>query len=401
MRVALVHMRHAGTGGTERFLNHAASHLAEHGHEPIIVCRSHEESPHPAVQFEVLRPLSIGSGMRTWRFAKAVERHVARADYDVVFGLGRTWSQDVLRLGGGSHRTWLETGFGAGKGVATRAAGRLRSRHRVALRIEELALRPGVNQRVVANSEMVKRDVMARYGLPEHELEVIYNGVDIERFHPRRRDDEGKRLRASLGIGEDELVVLFLGTGYARKGLDTVIEALPALRRRRDVHLVVVGYDSAPGIFEALAKRVAKGVRAHFLGGRRDPEVCYAAGDLYVLPTRYDPFANSTLEALASGLPVLTSDANGGAELIEPGVQGDVVPRAGGAGALGEALLAWADRDRLAQAAPRARALAEAHEIGSKMARITALLEEVACFKPLGLPLPAQGSVFLIEEACR
>ncbi|MEW6073117.1 MAG: glycosyltransferase family 4 protein [Planctomycetota bacterium] len=382
MKIALVHLRHAGTGGTEGFLNHLVRHLAEHGHEPVVVCRRHEEPPHPAVRFVVRRSLAIGAGMRHWRFAVAVERHVRRTAYDVVLGLGRTWSQDVLRLGGGCHRTWLETGYGAGRGRAIRAAGRARARHRVALWIEERALRPGVNRRVIANSEMVKRDVMARYGLPAEEVAVVHNGVDLERFHPRRRSGEGRQLRAALGIGPDELVVLFLGHGFARKGLDIALSAFPRLRKeRRDAHLVVVGHDSAAGAFATLARRLGAGERVHFLGGRRDPEACYAAADLYVLPTRYDPFANSTLEALAAGLPVLTSDANGGAELIEPGVEGTVLPAAAGAAEWGATLAEWSAPARLTAAAPLARALAEAHSIESKMEQTTALLEEVALEK--------------------
>jgi UDP-glucose:(heptosyl)LPS alpha-1,3-glucosyltransferase len=378
MRVALVHMRHAGTGGTERYLNQIAAHLASLGHEPVVICRSHEEAPHPGVRFQLLRPFSIGSGWRTMSFARAVEKHLRRSRYDLVFALGRTWSQDVLRLGGGCHRTWLETGYAVGKSAAARRAGKARGRHRAALRIEERALRPGACRRIIANSQMVKRDVIGRFGLSPSAVEVIYNGADLERFHPGRRAKEGARLRRELGFAPDDLVVLFLGSGYARKGLDVVIQAFARhLRQRRDVKLLVVGYDSTPAVFETLAGRL-RVENVHFAGGRRDAERCYAAADLYVLPTRYDPFANSTLEALAAGLPVLTSDANGGGELIENGVQGEVVPVAGGPKAFGAALSEWADRDRVTEASARARSLAEAHSVEAKMEETTRLLKAVA-----------------------
>ena len=378
MRVALVHMRHAGTGGTERYLNQIALHLAEHGHEPVVICRSREEAPHPDVRFQLLRPFSIGSGWRTMSFARAVEKHVRRERYDIVYSLGRTWSQDVLRLGGGCHRTWLESGYAAGKSKAARTAGKARARHRAALFIEERALTPGACRKIIANSTMVKRDVMSRFGLADEAVEVIHNGVDLDRFHPRRRAEEGGARRAELGFAPDDLVVLFLGSGYARKGLDTVIQGFAKhLRKRSDVKLLVVGYDSNPGVFETLAERL-RVENVHFAGGRRDAEAWYAAGDLYVLPTRYDPFANSTLEALAAGLPVLTSDANGGGELIEDGVEGEVIPIAGGPKAFGATLEAWVDRDRLVAASARARARAEEHSVTSKMERTTALLEEVA-----------------------
>lgn len=387
MRVALVHMRHAGTGGTERFLNHTAAHLGEKGHEVVIVCRSHEELPHPGARFEVLRPFSIGSGMRTWRFAKAVEKHVAESDYDVVFGLGRTWSQDVLRLGGGSHRTWLETGYGQGGSALAKSLGLARARHRVALRIEERALRPGVQRKVIANSEMVLRDVRERYGLPDEELLLIRNGVDLERFDRTRWTAEAAQLRSSLGIAPGALVLLFLGTGYTRKGLSTVLDAFATLPEDLAAHLIVAGYDSGAAQWEARAQVGPGGARTHFLGGRRDPEVIFAAADLYLLPTRYDPFANSTLEALASGLPVLTSDTNGGGELITPGEEGEVLPIDGGSDPWADALRSWASRGKIRSAVPKARGLAEEHSIVSKMERTTALLEEVAIAKGAGGPV--------------
>jgi UDP-glucose:(heptosyl)LPS alpha-1,3-glucosyltransferase len=108
VHIALVHMRHARTGGTERYLHALAAHLAECGHAVTVVCRHHEEAPHLAVRFVVLRPLAVGSVHRMYTFARAVEHHVRHADYDVVFGLGKTWSQDVIRLGGGCYQTYLD-----------------------------------------------------------------------------------------------------------------------------------------------------------------------------------------------------------------------------------------------------------------------------------------------------
>src|SRR5262245_66213563 len=101
-------MRHAHTGGTERYLNQVAEFLARRGDEVTIVCRSREAPPHPAVKFVELRPFAIGSAWRMTSFASAVEDHVRTAGYDVVYGLGKTWTHDVLRLGGGCHATYLE-----------------------------------------------------------------------------------------------------------------------------------------------------------------------------------------------------------------------------------------------------------------------------------------------------
>ena len=380
MKLALVHLRHAGTGGTERYLNQLASHLAAEGHDVTIVCRRHEAAPHPAVRFAVLHGFALGGAWRLWRFARDVERQVRGAGYDVVMALGRTPGHDVVRLGGGCHATYLA--------LAHRAAGNGWERwlgpapkQRLTLALEGRTLAPGAYRRVIVNSEMVKRDVMTRHGVPERALRVIYNGVDLERFHPRRRADEGRRLRAEAGFAEDDRVVLFLGTGYARKGLDRALRGLAAAAPGRpELRLLVVGYDSGRASFEALATRLGVASRVRFLGGRRDAEACYAAADLYLLPTRYDPFASSSLEALASGLPVLTSAANGASELLSP-AEGSVLARPDDPAELAGALLHWSEPGRARAAAPGARALAEKHPEARTVRESALLLEEVAAEK--------------------
>ena len=386
MHAALVHLRHARTGGTERYLNQLAAHLVEAGHEVTVVCRSHQEPPHPAVRFVVLRGTAVGAAWRTWRFARDVERHLAGARYDVVLGLGRTWTQDVLRLGGGTHASYLEQAHTATLAPWERALRKGTLKQAVALAIERRALRPGACCRVIANSHMVRADVLERYGLAPAEVAVVYNGVDLERFHPRLREGPGADLRRELGLQPGQLLVLFLGSGYGRKGLDEVLEAFALFAPARpEARLAVVGYDSARRRYERRARRLGIAQRARFLGGRPDAEVCFAAADLYVLPTLYDPFANATLEALACGVPVITSRTNGASELITHGLDGSVLPKARSAGSLAQELLLWSEPGRVARARPQARALAERHGAARAAAESLAILAECAARKGAGV----------------
>jgi UDP-glucose:(heptosyl)LPS alpha-1,3-glucosyltransferase len=126
--------------------------------------------------------------------------------------------------------------------------------------------------------------------------------------------------------------------------------------------------------------------RAHFLGGRRDTQVCYAAADLYLLPTLYDPFANTTLEALAAGLPALTTRTNGAHELISDGVDGSILP-SGSEGpdaeqAWAEAIERWLEPVTLCGGRAAARALAEQHSVESKMRATAKMLEELTRGSP-------------------
>jgi len=379
MRIALVHMRHAHTGGTERYLNLVATDLAQAGHEPVIVCRSHEDPPHPAIDIVSLRPLAIGAAHRMLGFAKAVEAHIKKTPYDLVFGLGKTWTHDVLRMGGGCHATYLELAHDATLSPLERLVKKGAKKHRLALQIEARALGPQT-RRVITNSELVRADVRRRYDLDPARVTVIHNGTDTERFHPRLRTTEGAALRKEAGLADHDEVVLFLGTGYGRKGLGDVLDAVAALAPERPrLKLLIVGYDSAAATYAARAAALGITDRCRFLGGRRDAERCFAAADVYVLPTRYDPFANSTLEAMAAGLPVITTPTNGGSELIEPDVSGHVLrtPRdtPDFTRELQDALAHWLDHRESGGLA--ARTTAEANDAQHMTARTRKLLESL------------------------
>ena len=374
MRICLTHMRHARSGGTEAYLNYLAAYLCERGHDVTIVCRRHGSLPHPRARFIVLRDFALTKTWRMWAFARSVEQHVRSTSYDVVLGLGKTWNQDVVRLGGGSHKTFLEYMDKAGAGM-----GSLRFKDRVALNIERRALAADTCQRVIVNSLMVRRDIIARYNVPDERIAVIYNGVDVERFHPRHRA-MGAEIRRAAGFDPEDQVLLFLGNAYRRKGLDLLLSAFAAQAEAHPrMRLLVVGEDSDRRRYQAMAAQLGCGRRVHFMGTQGKPEHCYGVADVYVLPTRYDPFANSTLEALATGLPVITTDCNGGGELIEEGVQGSVVQLQSGVTALSAALSYWSDMARVHKASGAARQLAEQHNHLSKMQDTERLLLSVAC----------------------
>lgn len=379
MKVALVHMRYSWTGGTERYLIQLSSKLLERGHEVSIVCRSRKGDADPRLKFEVLRSrMMLGPAFRMWAFARMVERHVAESDYDVVFGLGKTYTHDAIRMGGGCHGTFLELAHWPTLSLRDRFMLKGRVKHPLAVRIEELALTHSV-RKVITNSEMVKQDAMVRYGLPADRFEVIYNGVDMERFHPERHAGPARELRHSLGIKDDDFAVLFLGTGYVRKGLSAMLESFPSIVKEcPNARLIVAGFESRPRRFQAQAAQLGIADRVSFLGGRRDTEICYAAGDLYVLPTLYDPFATTTLEALASGLPVITTKTNGGAEILTEGIQGTILPAQPAPRDLARAVIDWSERERRQAAREPARLLAQGLPDDLAAQRSARVLEKIA-----------------------
>jgi UDP-glucose:(heptosyl)LPS alpha-1,3-glucosyltransferase len=233
----------------------------------------------------------------------------------VVHSLARTTSQDIYRTGGGTHATYMEAVYSSPR---TRAL--ISPRHRVLLRIEERVF-ADPHQIIQCNARGTALDISRRFGVPEERLCVIYNGVDTDRFHPERRIAARSEMRRDLGL--EGPAALFVGAGFRRKGLDRAIEGL-AKGAPADAVLLVAGGDD-PRPWRELAARRGVADRVRFLGRRGDVDRLHAAADLFVLPTRYDPFSNACLEAMASGLPVATTRTNGASELIDRGRSGLVL----------------------------------------------------------------------------
>ena len=302
-----------GPGGVENVAWQLARELGELGVDLTVLCRQATEPAPAGVRVETLGGISFWQPLRVFDFSRRAARAIAAGGFDVVQGFSRTRHQDVYRAGGGSHAAYLESVYAQPARLR-----RFLPQHRSRLAIEEAVFRDE-RQTLLCNSKLVAGELAERYGVPAARLAVIYNGVDLERFHPRNRAESGARLRSELGLGGP--IALFIGSGFARKGLDRAIAGLAAAGVKAD--LVVVGAGD-PSPFRRQAEALGIGGSVHFLGVRSDVAELYAAADLLVLPTRYDPFANVCLEAMAAGVTVATTPRNGAAELLEPGVSGFV-----------------------------------------------------------------------------
>ena len=299
-----------GPGGVETAAFALASELGRRGVDLTVLCREAVPDAPAGVRVERLGGPTFWQPLRVLEFSRRAARAAHRGAFDLVQGFSRTRHQTVYRAGGGSHAAYLERMY------ARPRLTRLSPRHAVLLAIEGAAF-ADPRQTVLCNSRFAAEEIARRHGVAEARLRVIYNGVDLERFHPSRRDAALARLRAELGI--EGPIALFAGSGFARKGLDRAIAGLARAGVKAD--LLVAG-SSPAGPFRAQAESLGVASRVHFLGLRADlPELC-AAADLFVLPTRYDPFSNACLEALAAGTAVATTLDNGAAELIEPGANG-------------------------------------------------------------------------------
>lgn len=377
MDLAFLAKRLAERGGTERDLYELAGRLAGLGHRVTVYC--HEAGPAPDGVAAVLLPASRGGELaRIWSLAALGPRAAARGGHDLVIGFAHALRQDIVRCGGGTHRAYLARLAGL-DGPLRRAARYANLRRQSMLAIERRQYSPDCYRRVLAISKAVRDDVMATYGVPESRIDIVYDGVDTERFHPRNRARDRARVRAEFGIEEDVPLVLFVGNGFRRKGLDALLAALA--RGRADSHLLVVGVDRQRARYEALAGRLGLSARVRFAGRQGVPEHFYAAADLFALPAVQEAFGNAVLEALATGLPVVVSACAGAAELLEGGLASGIVAEPGDAGVLAQAIATMLKPGVRDAVAPVARQIAERHTYAHNARGIEEVLERTLAEK--------------------
>jgi UDP-glucose:(heptosyl)LPS alpha-1,3-glucosyltransferase len=316
MKLALVRQKYNPFGGAERFVERALQALRAQGSSVTLITRQWQGAgAKPDGDLRICNPFYLGRWWRDVGFAREVQRIIAGGEFDLVQSHERIPGCQLYRAGDGVHATWLEL-RGRAQSAAARLATRLHPWHRYTLMAEAAMFGHPALRAVICNSRMVKDDIVRRFGVAEDRLHVIHNGVDLEYFHPGLRQQHRAALRAELGIPTNAQVVLFVGSGFERKGLRPLLQAL-AQMRQADAHLIIVGRDRQEKAMMGLAVSLGLASRTHFVGGQKDVRPYYGAADVFALPTLYDPFPNAALEALACGLPVLISPESGAAELID------------------------------------------------------------------------------------
>jgi UDP-glucose:(heptosyl)LPS alpha-1,3-glucosyltransferase len=374
MRIALAHKRLDKSGGSELDLYRTAVGLRDLGHEIHLFC-SEFGIPPPAGTFVHRIPiLPMGRTARLWSFASLAPKIIRRQSCDLVVNFGRMLSQDVLRSGGGSHRAFLEK-LGAAAGFRRRVWQNLSPYHRSLLALERWQFHPGHYRSILAVSQEVKRELAATYSVPEEKIAVIYNGVDETRFHPAVRRVAREKIRKAWGIPSEAFLVLFVGHGFRRKGLDRLLKAW-SLPQMKHTYLVVVGDDAQRGRYKAVAEKQANG-KVRFVGRRDDLESCYAAGDLVALPAVQEAFGNVVLEALASGLPVVVSRTVGASEVLTGELADGILLDPEDRNEVAAKLVAMLERGRNAAFTTQARKLGEEYSWRNHFLKLESFLKQM------------------------
>ena len=348
MNVGLVRRGYSASGGAERYLLRFAKGLVDAGHQWTLFSDAEWPaetlSDHGGSQIRLRR--SSADSPRA--FADAFAKAKPREHCDCLFSLERVHPADcdVYRAGDGVHAAWLDRRAAIeGKSLATWWRNR-RRKHREILELEKNLYSPdsgsgsGSDQPpvIVTNSHLVEGEIIEGFATPESRIHCITNGYDAPGSSDEERAELRQKKRAELGFDDNDIVALFTGSGWERKGLADAIAAIDTVKGGNPkITLLVAGSGKKPS-----TNRHPE--RVHFLGPVPAAEMpaMWEAADLFVLPTLYDPFSNASLEAAAHGLPVITTPANGFSEILpDDHSLGSVVP-VGNPNALAAALATWA-----------------------------------------------------------
>jgi UDP-glucose:(heptosyl)LPS alpha-1,3-glucosyltransferase len=259
-----------------------------------------------------------GAHLRSVETANAARSLWQKEDFDLVQSHERIPGCDLYRAGDGVHRRWLEQ---RARVLPTWKARQLFGDryHRYVMQAEQQMYSAPELKAVICNAEMVKQEIINEFGVPADKIRVIYNAIDAQRFLPPT-EAERFTLRAQYQVPADATCLIYVGSGFERKGLDAAIKAIA----NTDRHLLVVGKDKDEKRYRALCATLGCANRVHFFGMQTSTLAFYQMADGLLLPTLYDPFPNVILEAMACGLPIITTPTCGGSEFIVQGVNGYV-----------------------------------------------------------------------------
>jgi UDP-glucose:(heptosyl)LPS alpha-1,3-glucosyltransferase len=352
-------------GGAERYLVDLCTRMAGEGYE-VHVYAEHQDEEDPRITFHSVKTILFPKSLRLLSFAIRATKAIENGNYDITFGVGNTLRADILQPHGGVHWAWFWRSLRVYDHPilwAVKFLGRVFSpKQWVSGWIEDAPYQERPLRAIIAISDMVKQDMMHWYQIPEERITVVYNGVDIERFHPRNRQYR-EEIRRRYGIGE-ELVILFVSNNFRMKGLGFLIRALAEVKKEDhpSLRLLVLGRDRKEPYLR-LAKKIGISEEVVFAGSTDEPEKYYGAADLLVHPTFYDACSLTVLEALASGLPVITTHFNGASGIITEGQEGFVISDPRDDQTLMEKISFFLNREKVEKASTAARQLAESYSL--------------------------------------
>lgn len=317
-------------GGAESYAISLADTLINNFWEVHLYGQKWDGEPGGAIFHKIDVPGFLPAGIKTLIFALKHRKEVKQEPFDIILGFGNTIHMNIYQSHGGVH--WLSTErklYVVNVPILRmfkRFLTRLSLKHWARQWIESAPFRQNPRPKIVAISKMIQDDIASYFHTSREEIEVVYNGVDTERLNPEVQDKMRGTLRRHFCIPDHHIVFLFVSYDLKKKGIEPLVDAARLLKisGKQDFNIIVVG--AWP--YRALLKKInvyGLGDMIFFSGPTTNVTEFYANADVFVLPTYYDACSLVIFEAMACGLPIITSEYNGAAGVITEGENGYVI----------------------------------------------------------------------------
>jgi UDP-glucose:(heptosyl)LPS alpha-1,3-glucosyltransferase len=355
VKIALV-ILHAdpARGGAERYTHDLAAALAKSGDQVALLASSIREPPHGVRCVQLPAP-GWTRVSQYGAFARSLKRHLSETEYDIVHAMLPVARCNVYHPHAGLAVAALASWTNKLKAIVN-------PRRLTFASVERRLLTSSNPPIILALSEYVRRSIRRYYPLPDQKLRVLFNAVDLKRFEPPSH-------RPARGF----VNALFIGQDFQRKGLAQVLEAMRLLPDAR-LRLTIVGRGEVP-------REARSDGRVSYVGVVSNPLPYYRDADLLVLPTRHDPCSLVVLEALAMGVPVLSTKVNGACEVMTDGVHGFVLDDPWDVQTLASRMRDMLDDKRRAAMASACLALRESLSYEHHLETLRNIYEDVASRK--------------------
>ena len=355
LKIAYIVRKYSTSGGTERHIYTISKKLSELGYDVTIFCAKKEVFP-PDKNIKIKKIFSDFPSrlIKTYLFYYFTKK-IDISQFDIVQGAAKVVNHHIYRAGGGFHKLYLRF---------QKKREKLSIYDKVVMKIENEIFNPLNTKYVIAVSNFVAYEIEKEFNYPKNRIAVFHNSVDTEFFKPMR---EKKK--------ENILKCLFVANDYKLKGLDKIIKVLPFFT---NIKLSVVGNDNKTD-FVNLAEKLNVLKKIKFHGDKRGKELLkiYQNSDLLIHPTDFDPFSNVCLEALACGLPVITTKINGASEIIENFKDGIVIEKSDDLRALKDGIKFFFNKENLQKSSENAVKKAKNYSLDKYIKRLIEFYNEI------------------------
>ncbi|VFP81842.1 glycosyltransferase family 4 protein [Candidatus Erwinia haradaeae] len=316
IHLAIVRQQHRFDGGAEHFIT---SMLEASGLKKLnlhIIARQWPKKYLTHSTFHPCNPIKLGRISRERGFAKAARTLWKREHFNLIQSHERISGCHIYRAGDGIHQIWLEQ--------RCRTLPKWRQKillssqyHNYIMEAENKMYQAPELRAVICNTQMIKKEIIERFGLTSNKIHVIYNSINTKRFIPAN-EQEKINIRKQLHLPLQARILIYVGSGFERKGLAYAIHAVAMTH----YYLIVIGRDKKEEKYKKIANELGCTNRILFVGIQHNMCQWYQASDGLILPSLYDPGPNVILEAMACGLPIITSTTCGGKEFVQSGKTG-------------------------------------------------------------------------------